>query len=354
MKAYSRFQDGSKPGLTVGEQRLDRVVSSNGTYQKGKGWRPNQPHSFVKFKGTYKEVFDRSNPPNALSSRLITQGYVWDKGTHFRSWVIDSNKHLLRVQSVGTDLAELLATRKDTISMVSTRLMQIARGAQQIKRGQFGRAAKTFGIKKPGKLEKNNFSGNWLEYQYGWAPLVNDVYTLVVEEALREPPAVPITTVVRDSQQFAEWYLSGNYKEFSRRNVTTDITYRFKTLLRPNATVLSAASQSGLTNPALLAWNLMPYSFVVDWFYPVGDMLEALGSLHGIDIVSSTVSYRQRTLCEYTGYINDFSGMRANTLEIQKRRWNGLPAVQLPRFQNPLSLTHFANGMSLLTQVFKR
>lgn len=353
MKAYSRFQYGSKPGLTVGEQRLDRIVSSNGTYHKGRGWRPNQPHSFVKFKGTYKEVYNGSNPPIAMSSRLITQ-YVWDKGTHFRPWEIDSNKHLLRVQSVGTDLAELLATRKDTISMVSSRLMQLARGAQQVKRGQFGRAAKTFGIKKPGKLEKNNFPGNWLEYQYGWAPLVSDVYTLVVGEALKAPPAVPITTIVRDSQQFVEWYRSGDLKESSARNVTMDITYRYKTLLRPNATVLSAASQSGLTNPALLAWNLMPYSFVVDWFYPVGDMLEALGSLHGIDIVSSTVSYRQRTFCEYSGYINDFIGMRASTLEIQKKRWNGLPAIQFPRFQNPLSLTHFANGMSLLTQVFKR
>lgn len=354
MKAYSRFQDGSKPGLTVGEQRLDRVVSLKGTYQKGKGWRPNQPHSYVKFNGTYKEVRDNSNPPNAISSRLITQGYVWDKGTHFRPWVIDSNKHLLRVQSVGTDLAELLATRKDTIDMVSARLMQIARGAQQIKRGQFKRAAQTFGIRKPKKLEKNNFPGNWLEYQYGWAPLISDVYTLLVEEALKAPPAVPITTILRDKQTFAEWYLSGDYREFSRRNVTMDITYRFKTLLRPNATVLSAASQSGLTNPALLAWNLLPYSFVVDWFYPVGDMLEALGSLHGIDVVSSTIAYRQRTHCEYIGHINEFKGMRASTLEIQKRRWNGLPAVQLPRFQNPLSLTHFANGMSLLVQVFKR
>lgn len=354
MKAYSRFQDGSKPGLKVGEQRLDRVVSLNGTYLKGTGWGPNQPHSYVKFNGKYKEVYDRSKPPRSISSRLITQGFVWDKGTHFRDWEIDSNKHLLRIQSVGTDLAELLATRKDTISMVSSRLMQIARGAQQIKRGQFGRAAKTFGIKKPGKLEKNNFPGNWLEYQYGWAPLVGDVYTLLLDEALKEPPAVPVTTILRDSQTFVEWYLSSDYKRFSVRNVTMDITYRFKTLLRPNATVLSAASQSGLTNPALLAWNLLPYSFVVDWFYPVGDMLEALGSLHGIDIVSSTVSYRQRTFCEYTGYINDYSGMRANTLEIQKERRNGLPAVQFPRFQNPLSLTHFANGMSLLTQVFKR
>jgi len=41
----------------------------------------------------------------------------------------------------------------------------------------------------------------------------------------------------------------------------------------------------GITNPALLAWELVPYSFVVDWFYPVGDWLSQVGYSLGLYFV---------------------------------------------------------------------
>jgi len=37
-----------------------------------------------------------------------------------------------------------------------------------------------------------------------------------------------------------------------------------------------------LTNPALVAWELVPFSFVADWFVPIGSWLTAIAPLIGI------------------------------------------------------------------------
>jgi hypothetical protein len=45
---------------------------------------------------------------------------------------------------------------------------------------------------------------------------------------------------------------------------------------------LATAQAVGLTNPALVAWELVPYSFVIDWFLPIGNWLTAIAPLVGI------------------------------------------------------------------------
>jgi hypothetical protein len=44
---------------------------------------------------------------------------------------------------------------------------------------------------------------------------------------------------------------------------------------------LVQASAVGLTNPLEVAWEVVPFSFVVDWFYPVGDYLSSLDAAVG-------------------------------------------------------------------------
>jgi hypothetical protein len=50
----------------------------------------------------------------------------------------------------------------------------------------------------------------------------------------------------------------------------------------------------GLNNPAGVLWEKLPYSFVIDWFLPVGNYLEALGlakNLTGTFVTSRIVKY---------------------------------------------------------------
>lgn len=55
----------------------------------------------------------------------------------------------------------------------------------------------------------------------------------------------------------------------------------------PNARL---ASQLGFVNPAVVAWELVPFSFVVDWFVNVGDVLSSYTDFLGFKFLESSVT----------------------------------------------------------------
>jgi hypothetical protein len=61
-------------------------------------------------------------------------------------------------------------------------------------------------------------------------------------------------------------------------------------LTNPN---LGLASRMGLVNPLSIAWEVVPFSFVVDWFLPVGNFLENLTSLAGTVQLEAQAAYRK-------------------------------------------------------------
>jgi hypothetical protein len=122
-------------------------------------------------------------------------------------------------------------------------------------------------------------------------------------------------------------------------------------------------SALGITNPLLIAWEVVPYSFVVDWVLPVGTWLESLDALLGYQSAwTSITTYNLATWREWgrskdypngTFVHNDFNGDR-KLLEVVRGASLGVPIPAFPRFKDPWSLGHMANGLSLLAQSFGR
>jgi hypothetical protein len=52
---------------------------------------------------------------------------------------------------------------------------------------------------------------------------------------------------------------------------------------------LQTLQQLGITNPVGLIWELIPYSFIVDWFVPIGDYLSSLDRFLGKDFVKGCI-----------------------------------------------------------------
>ena len=84
-----------------------------------------------------------------------------------------------KVGDITVNLAELFATRMETIKMVSTLALRVARGARALKRRRFKEAASHFGLQRPIKSQARDFPGLWLEWRYGWSPLLGDIHTLL-------------------------------------------------------------------------------------------------------------------------------------------------------------------------------
>lgn len=125
-------------------------------------------------------------------------------------------------------------------------------------------------------------AGNtWLEWKYGWQSLMMDVEGLAEHiEEVRHKDAnldgVIKTSLTRRHKITGPYSIS---QTPSIRGVREDtvvlkgtLTCRFK-INNPN---LLLPAKVGLTNPLSVAWELVPFSFVVDWFIPIGKFIDAL------------------------------------------------------------------------------
>jgi hypothetical protein len=78
-----------------------------------------------------------------------------------------------------------------------------------------------------------------------------------------------------------------NYARYTQRKAVckTGIIYWV------DSSQLANLQDWGITNPLLLAWELLPYSFVVDWFIPVGDWLATVDYSLGLSFKEGFESY---------------------------------------------------------------
>jgi hypothetical protein len=58
-------------------------------------------------------------------------------------------------------------------------------------------------------------------------------------------------------------------------------------------------------NPVQTAWELVPFSFVVDWFFTVGDSLSALSFAATQKAYSAAAGFSVNVVREYSTYISD-------------------------------------------------
>ena len=74
-------------------------------------------------------------------------------------------------------------------------------------------------------------------------------------------------------------------------------------ITNPNANTFSSL---GLANPALVAWELVPFSFVIDWVLPIGSWLTATGPLLGVNVEQVFTTYFSESSYNTTGSTGSF------------------------------------------------
>jgi len=148
------------------------------------------------------------------------------------------------------------------------------------------------GLKKRLRGKKNlrdrerEVASSWLEYSFGWRPLVSDIEDGI--KALRRYQSVkPPRIVVRasdESQELISASQTGNYDAFKFRYRVHTARYRvygFKLYgvvgLADRGTVPALASEFGVRFDEIVPtiWELIPYSFLVDYFSNVGSVIDA-------------------------------------------------------------------------------
>jgi len=183
-----------------------------------------------------------------------------------------------------------LAEYNQSLRMMTERLVQIARFTNRLRKLDFVGAARVLGLDgKPAKVSyMRSMANNWLEYSFGWKPLIEDIYSTI--DLLQNP-----IKSIRPKGASSDTYYFDSNPNFGgaiwsrKRQLGLKVTQQGceVTISNPN---LYLANNLGLVNPATLAWELIPFSFVVDWFANVGDFLAS-----GTDFLGLTVTKPWRT-----------------------------------------------------------
>lgn len=304
------------------------------------------------------------------------------------------------------DLGTTLAEAGKTAKFVAETATRIANSLRALKRFDLGGMSKALGItttrrqvrrfsrrrreyldminrvplKDRKKFEKasethywNFMSQTWLEYSYAWKPLLNDVYSLAkatAEAMVERGPDVRYVRAKANTERIvAEKPSSPNWRGWinqdtfqSRKYVSMKIGYTV------NGGGASFAVAFGLDNPLRVAWELVPFSFVADWFIPIGTALDSLSVSNGLTFYEGTKTTRHHQSVVRSVYGGNSSSNSATYQAVGSGRGVGkstgfqmnrvhlfsFPSYGFPSFRDPRSLAHGASAIALLQSIFLR
>jgi len=192
------------------------------------------------------------------------------------------------VSKLKPDQAQLgaaLGERKQSLEMIANRSLQLWKFVRDVKRFRFGDASRTLGlasIPKGVRAKGRAFGSNVLEYSFGWAPLVDDIGN-AIQTLQKGVPPVAIAGRATERTSGSGTYPEGVNTHAYVLNVAYSVHYGMK--IKVNNPNLFLANQLGLVNPASVAWELIPFSFVVDYFVNVSKFLESFTDFWGIDVI---------------------------------------------------------------------
>lgn len=257
------------------------------------------------------------------------------------------------LKSEETNLANMLGEYRETAdTFIQLTEAVLTQGKSLLKRhGKPG--------KRRGKVDvASTVSSNHLGFTYGIRPLAQDMGTACAElvNGIKQKPLMREGVVTRrDRVSNVGWRLS-NSTSYTRRalsEVTVVTTFRTQWRVYFNQnTLLVSLADHGMLNPASLAWELTPYSFVLDWWFNVGDVLSSLDNLLTMDKLyaldsSSVKTYEycrppldSVTFVAQQGFFAGRTDVRGVAQEI--------PRVATLSYKPSLSLGHFLNGLALL------
>ncbi len=270
---------------------------------------------------------------------------------------------LLKFRHREMNLAASLGEIRETRKMLRQTILSVVDVARKLRRRQFRKAWSSL---------RNNadFADAWLAARFGWRPLLSDLYNVAaaMDNALGSSP--PTLTVrarsIYSPEPFRQGFFGagcGSGSPYFWVEAEWDTYLAYVCRVRMDAFVLDTQPQrlvdTGIQDPLLVVWELLPYSFVVDWFLGVGSYLDGLNAMMGLQYRGGTQSRKvvevsKLRLKAFNGKVTSFTpaeqildrGDRSVIITpSSKLVSNGLSKMDAP---------HWADALALLVNVLKK
>lgn len=274
------------------------------------------------------------------------------------------------------NLAQDFVQIGQTTKLVTNTCKRLTKSILALKHGNFSGAARALW---DGHMPRYNGSGpsmskslanNWLELQYGWKPLIQDIKASM--DALKRLNTANgllvhrVTASAKVETITSSPLISpiGSGKTIGSHNLNQQTTAKYVIRYKIDDKLKAFLAQTGFTNPINLGWEILPFSFVVDWFIPIGPFLETLSSWDGLVFLDGSKTLFTRAVqTSFAEGAETFSGInyehhsryRRQTVLLDRVKLNTFPTAKLPTgFKNGLaSVTHATNALALLRAAFK-
>lgn len=279
------------------------------------------------------------------------------------AWVDSQNQARERFKSELGDTASwgaaIAAEWRGSTEMIGKRALQLYRFTSALRKGRFRAAATALGVvdrvsmkKKRKHMKSKDYGALWLEYSYGWAPLVSDIYTGV--QVLDAP--LPGRTVKGRARRKIRiqyrnppsgvWYGLQTYDLDSKCQIIADVS-----VTNPN---LYLSNQLGLVNPAMWVLEGIPFSFVVDWFSNLSSYVAQLTDFVGCDISNPATTHLVKGEDHMEAFGPNYYDERGHKQFVcLTRETSGIPSVVLQFGYEVPNWKRGLNAVSLLTQALR-
>lgn len=242
-----------------------------------------------------------------------------------------------------TNLAMMLAEYRQTASLFHDSAKAISQGVDGFARGFAGT-----------KKATRNIARKHLAWQYGVKPLTSDLLTSYAE--LKNAASKPLViggVVKRRAVGMAIKEASPSSTVCTgKAQVLSHLQYFYKTswraVMRKDSLTTTLAAH-GFLNPFSLAWEVIPYSFVIDWWINIGEVLASLDNLTLCDSLWIRDSSRTVTARYCTANNKNIVGSASYlTISDSRNAPTTISKINTFIYKPSASLTHILNGLSLL------
>jgi len=260
-----------------------------------------------------------------------------------------------KIGGQSVDMGSNIGEGRQALRMMADPCISVWKAMKAFKRGEFPEVARQLGLNFRRMLSGRIPANLWLAYQFGWKPLLKDAkaaydsFGTVTKKDLLVSAGHTAHRTQQGTESFnANW--KGDYNTHHRAKCRIDAVVNIPELVQAN--------QWNLINPLSVAWELMPWSFAIDWFVPIGNVLEACSAKAGLTFVSGSVTELSEgtEICSGKYFPPTVSIRDPGEYMVQKFCMRRTPLYSFPTplpytKQNPFTSTHIADALALWRQM---
>lgn len=379
---------GTISGATYGTYSEYSEVTDGFFEKRAKGeFLPNHLYSFYRLdhKCPFSDTYNGSR--NEVGSRGIrTFHHAYTSGTYetppaqdrFRKidgrsimHQVCANKLVSRARNIEIDLGVALGEYSETAEFIASTLKKSVEMMRSLRKGNLSDALRIYNtsshktLRGTGKVPYRSrpdvravldaSADTQLMTSFALRPLINDVFDAinVLNNGLENPQGL-VTTVRashKSNDKFEDKKTVGVITYGSSFDYEVSVSGKIRYV--SENPIFSTFESLGLSNPLSVAWELVPLSFVLDWFIPVGAYIENVFPPKGLKFIDGyTYSKARASTYQYTdipGWYTTYNGEE----QFKDRH----PLYSFPRYKLiipdlSLSKKQVADGLSLMWNFF--